>query len=363
MNKKILNEKKGWWVPFSNPKLNLKNTQRLFLESRVTLGKETYKLENIIKKKLKVNYVILTNSGTSALYMATLASQIHKKRGIFSPAINWPGSINGALYAGKKLKLIDSKKNFINGDYNSIIKNLKKDDLVYLTHLNGKCSYDKNFIKSWKDKKFFVIEDAAQAFMVKDYKNNFVGTQFNIGCFSLGITKICNMIYGGFCVTNNKNLAKELIKIRNNGVDNEFQKPTGIGGNFKPSDLHAVVGINSINSFKIIKKKLFQIYFLYKKNLKNNKIMMFDYDKEKREIPNYVEILSKNRNKLIIYLKKNKINFSYGTRLLNLSPRYSISGNLKNAKRFDKQLIRLPCGPGQSPNNIKKVIKILNNFT
>ena len=97
--------------------------------------------------------------------------------------------------------------------------------------------------------------------------------------------------------------------------------------------------------------------------MKNNKIMMFDYDKEKGEIPNYVEISSKNRDKLIFYLKKNKINFSYGTRLLNLSPRYSMSGNLRNAKRFDKQLIRLPCGPGQSLNNIKKVIKILNNFT
>ena len=158
------------------------------------------------------------------------------------------------------------------------------------------------------------------------------------------------MVYGGFCVTNNKNLAKELIKIRNNGVDNDFQKPTGIGGNFKPSDLHAVVGINSINSFKIIKKKLFQIYNLYKKQMNNKKIMMFDYNKKAGEIPNYIEIISKNRDKLISFLKKNNINFSYGTRLLNLSPRYSISGNLRNAKRFDKQILRLPCGPGQSLN-------------
>ena len=90
--------------------------------------------------------------------------------------------------------------------------------------------------------------------------------------------------------------------------------------------------------------------------------MMFDYDKGKGEIPNYIEITSKNRDKLIIYLKKNKINFSYGTRLLNLSPKYSISGDLKNAKRFDRQLIRLPSGPGQSLRNIEKVIKILNNF-
>lgn len=363
MKKKLLNEKKGWWAPFTDAKSNVKNVSRLFNENRATLGNETYKLENIIRKKLKIKHVILANSGTSALYMATLACQIHKKKKIFSPAINWPGSINGALYAGKKLHLIDSKKNNINGNYEKILNKINKNDLVYLVHLNGKCAYEKKFLDLWKKKKFFVIEDAAQSFMVKDANNKFVGTQFNIGCFSLGITKICNMIYGGFCVTNNNKLAKELRKIRNNGVDNEFQKPTGMGGNFKPSDLHAVVGIKSINSFNKIKKKLFQIYNLYKKKLNNKNLFMFNYEKKEGEIPNYIEIMSKNRNKLIVYLKKNKISFSYGTRLLNLSPTFSISTDLKNAKKFDKQILRLPCGPGQSINSINKVIKVLNNFT
>ena len=236
------------------------------------------------------------------------------------------------FYAGRKLHLIDSEKNYINGNYQKLSKKIKKNDLVYISHLNGKCAYEKKFLDCWKKKNFFVIEDAAQSFMVKDINNKFVGTQFNIGCFSLGITKICNMVYGGFCVTNDTKLANQLIKIRNNGVDNHFQKPTGIGGNFKPSDLHAVVGINSIKSFNNIKKKLFQIYNLYKKQMNNKKILMFDYNKKAGEIPNYIEIISKNRSKLISFLKKNNINFSYGTRLLNLSPEYSISSNLKMQK-------------------------------
>ena len=66
--------------------------------------------------------------------------------------------------------------------------------------------------------------------------------------------------------------------------------------------------------------------------MNNKKILMFDYNKKAGEIPNYIEIISKNRSKLISFLKKNNINFSYGTRLLNLSPEYSISSNLKMQK-------------------------------
>ena len=213
-----------------------------------------------------------------------------------------------------------------------------------------------------KKKKFFVIEDAAQSFMVKDYNKKFVGTQFDVGCFSLGITKICNMIYGGFCATNKLSYAKELLKFRNNGVDNEYQKPTGIGGNFKPSDVHAVVGIDSVNSFLKIKKKLFQIYNLYKKNLSKNNFKFFEYDIKKGEIPNYVEVLVKKRTKFIKYLKNNNISFSYGTRMLNLSKNYSKFDEIGNAKKFDQEIIRLSCGPGYSIPRIKKQIKVINNF-
>lgn len=362
MKKIVLNEKKKWWSPYSNSSLNGKNAKKLFMENRVSLGDETKKLEEIIKKKLNVKYVILTTSGTSALFMATIAAKIHKKKRVFSPAINWPGSINGALCAGKKLNLVDSNKNSINGNYNKILDKIKKSDLLFVTHLNGKCAYGKKIIQIWKKKKFFIIEDAAQSFMVKDHRNKYVGTQFDIGCFSLGMTKMCNMIYGGFCVTNNIKLAKELIRIRNNGVDNIYQKPSGLGGNFKPSDLHAIVGIDSVKNYKKIRDKLFKIYKTYKKNLSNENLSMIDYNFSKGEIPIYIEILTKKRNKFIRFLNKHKIGYSYSTRLLNLSKKYSIFGNISCARKFDKQLLRLPSGPGSSLNQIMKDIEIINKF-
>ena len=61
-------------------------------------------------------------------------------------------------------------------------------------------------------------------------------------------------------------------------------------------------------------------------------------------------------------MKKNNIGFSYGTRMLNLSKKFSIFNNIKNAKKFDNELLRLPCGPGLSLKQVKETINILNKF-
>ena len=44
-------------------------------------------------------------------------------------------------------------------------------------------------------------------------KNKFFGTLFEVGCFSLSITKIVNMVYGGFCTTNSKTIANKLRQL------------------------------------------------------------------------------------------------------------------------------------------------------
>ena len=74
---------------------------------------------------------------------------------------------------------------------------------------------------------------------------------YEIGCFSLGITKLVHMIYGGFCTTNSDNIAKKLFCIRNNGLsslpDNYIIQASSTPGlNFKPSDLHSNFGIENL---------------------------------------------------------------------------------------------------------------------
>ena len=359
---KILNEKKPWWKTYINKKKVLDNLKRSVIDNHITFGKNCLSLEKKLKKFLKVKNVILTNSGTSALFMATLASNIHRKKKVFSPVMTWSGTINGALYANKKLSFIDNKKDTINANYKSILDKIKKNDILFMTHLNGKCAYSKYEYKELKKKKIFIIEDAAQSFMCKDFNNNYLGTQFDIGCFSLSYTKMCNMVYGGFCVTNNNNLAKSLRKIRNNGVDNDIQIATAKGGNFKPNDLNACVGLFSLSIKNKIKKKLTLNYNFYKKKLNNEKIKILDYPNLNKEFPTYIEVLVENRKKLIKFLNKKKIGYSYTTRNLAISKHLKVKKKFKNAEEIDNKILRLPSGTGYKISELNKIVKLLNRY-
>ena len=356
------NEQKPWWKAYINKQAVLKNLKKTVKYNHITFSKNCSQIENYLKKTLGVRHVILTNSGTSALYMATMVAIIKQKGKVYCPIMTWSGTINGALFANKEVLFIDNIKNSISANYFSFLNKIKQRDILFITHLNGKSSYDRKDFKMIKRKNFFVIEDAAQSFLAKDYRNKYLGTQFDIGCFSLGYTKMCNMIYGGFCVTNNAKLAKLLRIVRNNGVDNQAQIANKIGGNFKPNDVNACIGLDSLkNSFKN-KKKLIEIYNLYKNNLKNNKIKLINYNNLNNEFPIYIEAIVNNRNSFFKFLKKKSIGYSYSTRSLSRSPHLKLLGRFKNAEELDNKLVRLPSGPGYNKKELLDIIKKLNNY-
>ena len=104
--------------------------------------------------------------------------------------MNWIATLNPAKILNSKVFVVDTKKMSHNVDYRLLNKKILqlKPDIVIITHLNGNSSFNKQFDTLKKKLKFKVIEDTAQAFMVK-YKKKFCGTFYDIGCFSLSITK------------------------------------------------------------------------------------------------------------------------------------------------------------------------------
>lgn len=357
-----LNEQKSWWKAYLNKKVILKNLKETVNNNHITFSKNCYQIEKKLKKILGVKHVILTNSGTSALFMATMVAVISHKGRVFCPIMTWPGTINGALHAKKNVTYIDNVKNSLNANYFYLLNKIKQKDILFITHLNGKSAYDSKTFKMIKKTKAFVIEDAAQSFLAKDYKNKFLGTQFDIGCFSLGYTKMCNMIYGGFCVTNSDKLANLLKIVRNNGVAKSGQIATNIGGNFKPNDVNACIGLDSLaNAFRN-KKKLIENYNLYAKNLKNKKLNLIRYKNLNNEFPTYIDVVTNNRNNFFKYLKKNNIGYSYSTRSLAKSPHLQILKKFKYANEMDNKLVRLPSGPGYHKKDLLKIIKKLNKY-
>ena len=108
----------------------------------MTMGDEVYSLEKKLKK-LNVNYVVLTTSGTSALLMAYLALDILRNKKILTTNLSWVASINPALISNCKIELIDTYKNNQCVDFELLFAAIKKfkPDILVLVHLNGDIYY------------------------------------------------------------------------------------------------------------------------------------------------------------------------------------------------------------------------------
>ena len=240
-----------------------------------------------------------------------------------------------------------------------------KPKVVILVHLNGQPNYNKNFDKLKKKMKFFVIEDAAQAFLSYDEKKINCGTKNEIGCYSFSIAKPIHMIYGGFCVTNNKLIAQRLLAARNNGMYPRFEKSalaTTIGLNLKPSDLHAAVGIENLKTAKQKRLALLDNYNAYKKHINNKKIHFLEIQGT-NSVPNFAQVLVKNRLSFLNFCKKNNIGVTTGLRGISETGMIKEKNSkFKNSFYLSKHLVRIPFGTGYKKSEIIKISSILNKY-
>lgn len=99
-----------WFKSKSFSQEYLRDLTKIIKSQKMTMGLKSLKFENQLKKHLKVKHVILTTSGTSALLMATLASDIKNKETVVTNNFTWVATSNPAKILGANIKLVDTKK-------------------------------------------------------------------------------------------------------------------------------------------------------------------------------------------------------------------------------------------------------------
>ena len=86
---------------------DIRLVSRALKEDLITTGSYVKKFENKISKFLKVKYVASCSSGTSALHLALMASNLQKDDVIIMPAVNFIAVYNMARFMNAKIFLSD----------------------------------------------------------------------------------------------------------------------------------------------------------------------------------------------------------------------------------------------------------------
>lgn len=323
-------------------------------------GKYTKLCNKFMEDRFNSNKILLTTSGTHALEMAAILSEIKEGDEVIIPSYTFVSTANAFVLRGAKLVYCDIREDNLNIDENKIEKLItEKTKAIVPVHYAGvACEMDK-IMEIAKKYNLIVIEDAAQGVDAK-YKDKYLGTIGDFGCYSFHETKNFSSGEGGAISINNEKYIKRAEIIREKGTNRsqffrgEVDKYTwvDIGSSYLPSDINAAVLYNQFENMENINNKRKEIYNAYYNGLKDlqdqNKLrlpIINDFAKTNYHMFYIILNSEEERNNLMDYLKANGIHSVFHYIPLHESP-YSREhfGNfsLPVTENLSRRLLRLP---------------------
>ena len=333
------------------------------------------KFEIALKKYIGTKYCILTSSCTGATHLAFASIGLKKGDEVILPNLTWFSCASVIKYFDAKPVFVDVDPQTLCIDTKKIEANItNKTKAILAVHLYGSVSNIKDLIKIKKKHGLFLIEDCAEA-IGSLYQNKKVGSFGDISLFSFhGSKTISTGGEGGALLTNNKKTYEYALKLSNHGKNSKklFYQDI-IGFKYKMCDLQAAMGISQLANLSFIIKKKKKILQLYKLKLKNLPIKFIESVKDSSPfywMPTIIVQSKKfNKEKFILFFKKNKIDIRPVFYPLSVLPPYRTKFDKINNRKFpnskyaSKYGINLPSYPELSEKNQKYIIsKILNFF-
>ncbi len=356
-----------WWEPIIG-KEEYKFIKLVFKNNFPNEGKLTIEFENKLAKLLKVKHVVAVNNATSAMFLSLKALGIGKGDEVIVPDLTFIATANAVEMAGAKAILVDVDPKTLNINVNDAKKEITKNTKVIIpVHVSGRPSDMNSIVKLAKDRKIYIVEDAAEAFMSK-YKNKFLGTFGIAGCFSLSPAKTITTGQGGFITTNNTAYYKKIKELKDQGRP---KRGTGgddihnsIGFNFKFTDLQAAVGLGQLTQLDKRIAHIRMIYRIYEKELEDVKeITIFPFDIKSGELPQWIDAHANNREGLLGFLSKNNIDFRRLWHPIHKQIPYKKSDkNFPNSIKMSPKSFWLPSAFVLTESDVKKVCILIKKF-
>ena len=250
--------------------------------------------------------------------MAAILLDIQPGDEVILPSYTFVSTADAFVMVGAKIVFVDINPKTMNIDENKIEEAItSKTKAIVVVHYAGISPDMDRIMKIAKEHNLKVVEDSAQGVMAK-YKDKYLGTIADLGCYSFHETKNYSMGEGGAIVINDPELIERAEIIREKGTNRnkffrgEIDKYTWVdyGSSYLPSELNCAYLYPQLEKAEMINNDRLTSWNYYKdglKELEKDGCITLQY------VPEYSEhnahmfyIKAKNleeRTKLIEYLK------------------------------------------------------------
>ncbi len=260
---------------------------KVLRSSVITQGPKTDEFENKVARKVNCEYSVAVNSATSALHLACLALEVKAGDWVWTTSISFVASANCAIYCGAQIDFVDVDKATGLISIEELEKKLEISSrkgllpkVIIAVHLGG-TSCDMKSIKILSQKYgFSIVEDASHAIGGK-YMGSYVGCcEFSdISVFSFHPVKIITTGEGGMLLTNNKELALKIEKLRGHGIVRKgfikespgpwYYEQQELGYNYRMNEIEAGLGVSQLKRLDEFVDKRQGLMKYYRKAIKS----------------------------------------------------------------------------------------------
>ncbi|WP_269669131.1 DegT/DnrJ/EryC1/StrS family aminotransferase [Staphylococcus gallinarum] len=213
------------------------------------LGENVTGFENDIKAYVGVNEALAVSSGTAAIHLALIESEVGAGDIVFCSSLTFCATSNPILYQGATPVLIDSELDSWNMSPNALEKAFEKYEAkgqlpkaVIVVNLYGQ-SAQLDKIKALCDRyKVILIEDAAES-LGSEYQGAMSGSLGDYGIFSFNGNKIITTSGGGMLVTHSKSNRDHALFLSTQARDKALHyQHSELGYNYRLSNISAGIG-------------------------------------------------------------------------------------------------------------------------
>jgi len=244
--------------------------------------------ERKVANLVGVRHCVAVCNGTVGLEMA--AKGLGLSGEVIMPSYTFVATANAMKWLGIQPVFVDIERGSHNIDPNKIEDAITdKTTAVIGVHLWGRACDTERIEEVANRNNLKVIYDAAHALGCSN-KAGMIGGSGSCEVFSFHATKFVNSFEGGAITTNDDDLAEELRLIRNFGFT-AYDDVSILGINGKMSEIHAAMGVTSLEAMSEIvesNKMKYNQYYVELAGVKGLKVVSYEGSK----VSNYQYVVS-----------------------------------------------------------------------
>ena len=357
-------------IPVSKPiieKEEIEAVKRVLESGFLAQGREVENFEKEFASYIGVGYAVAVANGTAALDLALKALGIGEGDEVITTPFTFIATANAILYQRAKPVFADIDPLTFNLDPDAVLELITpRTKAIILVHLYGQpCDMDA-FVQIAEDHKLFLIEDCAQAHGA-EFRGKKVGKFGDVGVFSFYPTKNMTTGEGGIVVTDRKDIAERIRRLRDHGQSSKYVHEE-LGYNFRMTDIAAAMGRVQLKKLDSLNEKRIRNARKLIEGMKGLKSVEPPFvDSRVKHVFNQFVIKAENRD----YLARKLHEMGIGTAVhypkpVHHQPLYRSLGYPENicpnSIEASRIVLSIPVHPALSESEVDYIIQVLRDI-